>query len=283
MRYIDPDDLRLPDGWAEEAQAATHAVLGGASPSDFDSIWRDLKQRLAALLHDKCWFCETPVTRSDNAVDHFRPKGRVSDAAREHNGYRWLTFAATNFRFACTFCNSRRVDVEHGTAGGKADRFPLVNEAARIYQVVAADLDFDDLLATVVDERPAILDPCHLDDWRLLGCKRENGKPCPTNDDPKTVARVEKSIEVYHLDYEPTCKQRHTVAGMLLRTVRNAKEQFLKIDPIDPKTLRSFEVPAREIKRMIARKAPYSGEMRFLLSGQRSDLHPWIQELLEDG
>ncbi|MEH3119950.1 MAG: hypothetical protein PGN25_20800 [Methylorubrum populi] len=283
MRHVDLEDLRLPDGWANEAQAATHAILGGAPPSDFDGIWRDLKQRLAALLHDKCWFCETPVTRSDNAVDHFRPKSRVSDAANAHQGYRWLTFAAANFRFACTFCNSRRIDVEHGTAGGKADRFPLVHEANRVYGVVAADLDFDDLLATVQAERPGLLDPCNLDDWRLLGCKRENGNPCATSDDPEVVTRVNTSIEVYHLDHEPTCKQRHTVSGMLLRTVRKAKARFLTIDPSDPGTIRAFEASALEIKRMIARKAPYSGEMRFLLGGQRSDLHPWIQRLLEDG
>jgi len=36
--------------------------------------------------------------------------------------------AHVNFRYACIFCNGRRIDVQHGTAGGKADRFPLVNE-----------------------------------------------------------------------------------------------------------------------------------------------------------
>lgn len=283
MRYIDLDDLRLPDDWAGEAQSATHAVLGGASPSDFDNMWRDLKQRLASLSHEKCWFCETPITRSDNAVDHFRPKGRVSDAANDHRGYRWLTFAVANFRYSCTYCNSRRIDVENGTAGGKADRFPLVDESSRVYSVVASDLDFDDLLSTVQVERPAILDPCHLEDWRHLGCKRENGKPCPTSDDPQIAERVKKSIDIYHLDYDPTCKQRHTICGTLLRNVRNAKERFLEIDLDDPASVRAFESLALEVKRMIARKAPYSGEMRFILSGQRSNLHPWIQNLLEDG
>ncbi|MQW33440.1 hypothetical protein [Sinorhizobium meliloti] len=283
MRHVDLEDLRLPDTWSAEARCATLAVLGGADASDFDEVWRDLKQRLMGLLHDKCWFCESPVTRSDNAVDHFRPKGRVSDATQPHTGYRWLTFASANFRFACTFCNSRRVDVENGTAGGKADRFPLLDENARVYEVDPAALDFDDLMATVRAERPAILDPCHYDDWRLLGCRREDGSPCPTNDDPLTRERVIKSIEIFHLDYDPTCKQRHTVAGTLLRAVRNAKDAFLVVDPNTLGSELRFQTLALEIKRMIAKRAPYSGEMRFLLRGQRSALHPWIQELLEDG
>lgn len=282
MRYVDIDDLQLPDGWHQEAEAATRTVLqGDAVPREYDEIWRGLKASLAKLLHDKCWFCETPITRSDNAVDHFRPKGRVSDAEREHVGYRWLAFERANFRYACTFCNSRRIDVEHGTSGGKADRFPLLDEAVRVYEVDGMALDFEDLLKTVRGEQPAILDPCDLEDWKLLGCMRENGHPCPASDDRVAISRVKISIEVYHLDHEPTCKQRHRLAIALLDAVRVAKDAFLKIDTADPESMADFTRIARRIRRMIDRNAAYSGEMIFLLRGQRSAEHPWIQQLLE--
>jgi hypothetical protein len=282
VRYVDIEGLHLPDGWFGEAEAATRAVLQNEIvPGDRDDIWRGLKAKLAELLHDKCWYCETPIPRSDNAVDHFRPKGRVSDAEREHSGYRWLAFETRNFRYSCTFCNSRRIDVVHGTSGGKADRFPLLNEALRVYEVEATALDFQDLLRTVRGEQPAILDPCHLDDWKMLGCMRENGHPCPASDDPVVIDRVEKSIEVYHLGHEPTCKHRHFAAVTLLETVRDAKAAFLKINDTDPDTEAYFTSVARRILRMIDRKAPYSGEMIFLLRGQRSIEHPWIQHLLE--
>ncbi|MBP2316273.1 hypothetical protein [Azospirillum soli] len=282
MRYVDIDELRLRDGWLEEAEAATRAVVqNGAVPGERDQIWRDVKAKLADLLHDKCWFCETPIPRSDNAVDHFRPKGRVSDAKQEHSGYRWLAFERGNFRYACTYCNSRRIDVEHGTSGGKADRFPLVDEAARVYEVDVTTLDFSDLLRTVRKEQPEILDPCDLEDWKLLGCQRENGHPCPTSSDKSVVDRVQKSIEVYHLNHEPTCKQRHREAVMLLEAVREAKAAFLRIDDTNPDTKADFRGIAKRIQRMINRKAPYSGEMIFLLRGQRSPDHPWIRQLLE--
>lgn len=270
MRYVDLDELELPTGWLERATAARDLVAGGADPNDNSDVWRELKDRLAALLPvKKCWFCESPVDRSDNAVDHFRPKNSVSDASRRHGGYRWLAFCHKNFRYSCTFCNSRRKDVEHGTSGGKGDRFPLIDESMRVFEEGPID-----------QERPLLLDPCELDDWELLGCRRENGEPCPTSGTPADRKRAEVSIEVYHLDYEPTCKSRHATALRLLADVEQAKRQFVAAST-DPSREADFKAAAKSVKRAISRRAPYSGEMIFLLRGQRHAEHPWIQTLLE--
>jgi hypothetical protein len=244
-------------------------VANGADPNDHSAVWRDLKDGLANLLHDKCWYCETVVDRSDNAVDHFRPKGRVSDATNPHTGYRWLAFDESNFRYACTYCNSKRKDLENRTAGGKADRFPLVDEARRVYAV-----------GTVSAEQPLLLDPCELSDWRLLGCHQENGQPCATSIDTVAKQRAEASIKIYHLDYEPTCKRRHTVAVQLMADVDEGKRLF-ELVAHDPGRAADFKSVAGRLRRAIDRESPYSGDMHFLLRGQRSDTHPWIQELLE--
>ena len=42
-----------------------------------------------------------------------------------------------------------------------------------------------------------------------------------------------------------------------------------------------FKKVAARLRRAIDRDSPYSGDMHFLLRGQRSDAHAWIQELLE--
>lgn len=266
MRYVDLEAIALPDGWLEKAAAATKAVEGGADPADYSEVWRELKDALSALLPEKkCWYCESPVDRADNAVDHFRPKGRVSDALQPHAGYRWLAFDRRNYRYACTFCNSRRKDVVHGTAGGKADRFPLLDESKRLYGPGPLD-----------QETPKLLDPCELGDWALLGCKQENGKPCPATDDAIDKERAIESIEVYHLDYEPTCKRRHAAAVQLIADVEQAKRFFalpgMEVD---------FKAVAKKIRRAIDRTAPFSGDMIFLLKGQRAEEHPWIQKLIE--
>lgn len=269
MRYVDRSKLVKPAGWLVRAQAAAQAVANGADPNVYDTVWRALKDGLANLLHDKCWYCESNVERSDNAVDHFRPKGRVGDAANLHAGYRWLAFDESNFRYACTYCNSRRKDVENGTTGGKGDRFPLINEAQRVYAAGA-----------VTAEQPMLLDPCELSDWRLLGCHQENGQPCATSADPSDRKRAEVSIEIYHLHYEPTCKRRHAVAVQLMADVDEGKRLF-ELATQDPARAVDFKAVAGRLRRAIDRESLYSGDLHYLLRGQRSDAHPWIQELLE--
>lgn len=269
MRYVDIDDLCLPDSWLARAQEATAKVKNGDDPNDYAHLWRELKDCLADLLKDKCWYCESPIDRSDNAVDHFRPKNKVSDAKRLHKGYRWLAFNHKNYRYACTFCNSLRKDVQRKKRGGKADRFPLLNEEDRLYDEGPLHL-----------ERPALLDPCSLNDWELIGCQQENGKPCATSPEPIERQRAEISIEIYHLGYEPTCKQRHRVTVQLLADVEQAKSLF-SLSNDDHERAQDFLTVARKIKRAIDKKAPFSGEMIFLLRGQRHSDHPWIQKLLE--
>lgn len=269
MRYVDRSKLVKPTGWSQRAQTAAQAVANGDDPNNHSDVWRELKDELAKLLHDKCWYCESSIDRSDNAVDHFRPKNRVSDAANPHTGYRWLAFDESNFRYACTYCNSRRKDVEGGTAGGKADRFPLVDEAQRVY-----------VTGPVGAEQPLLLDPCEISDWRLLGCHQENGQPCATSTEPVAKLRAEASIEILHLHYEPTCKKRHAAAVQLMADVDEGKRLFELVTQ-DPTRATDFKTVAARLRRAIDRENDYSGDMHFLLRGQRSDAHPWIQELLE--
>ncbi len=257
----------MPTGWLQRAQAATQAVAAGADPNDYSGIWRELKNGLAGLLNDKCWYCETPIDRSDNAVDHFRPKSRVSNTEKTHNGYKWLAFDASNFRYACTYCNSRRLGVE--TAGGKADHFPLVDEANRVYDEGPVDQEY-----------PMLLDPCDLTDWKLLGCHQENGLPCATNTDPILKRRAEVSIEIYHLHYEPTCKRRHAAAVQLMADIDEAK-RFFDLATQDQTRRSDFKRVAERLRQAIDRDSPFSGDMHFLMRGQRHTSHPWIQDLLD--
>ena len=269
MRNVDIDEIVLPSGWLTRAQNATTSVENGKDPNDFGQIWRDLKDNLAVLLNDKCWYCESIIDRSDNAVDHFRPKNCVSDAAQTHNGYRWLAFDYKNYRYACTYCNSYHRGKAGMVGGGKADRFPLLNEANRCYAP-----------GLVHQEEPALLDPCSLTDWELLGCQQENGKPCVASTDPTQCQRVELSIEIYNLHYEPTCKQRHRTSVQFLADIDQAKRLF-PLTENNPDRGKDFVDIAKKIKRAISLKAPFSGELIFLLRGQRHSDHPWIQKLLE--
>jgi len=269
MRYINLDKLRMPDGWLNRSQAAQVAIAQGDDPEDYSAVWKELKPAMSAMSSSKCWYCESPLDRNDGAVDHFRPKKRVAEALNAHSGYRWLAMEKNNFRFACTFCNSRRIDVEFGTAGGKADRFPLINEANRVYLAGSTDA-----------EEPELGDPCDIQDCDLLGCQQENGKPCAATQDNTQVKRVLTSIEVYHLDRDATCVRRHTIAVGLIADILDAKRLFT-LSQTDATRKPDFLRVAKKIQSCISSDAIYSGEMKYIIRGQRSDQHPWVQQILE--
>ena len=126
MRYISIEEIRLPDGWQEKADKLRDQLIAAAPPERKEiikknaDVWREVKDALSALSHGKCWYCECKEIRSDNPVDHFRPKNRVADCDG-HEGYWWLAFDWHNYRFSCTYCNSRRVGVIPSS-----DHFPLL-------------------------------------------------------------------------------------------------------------------------------------------------------------
>src|SRR5207249_9483579 len=113
-----------PPGWDERARQALLEVSAipnaerHTAINDRRDIWTALKPGLEKLAAKKCWYCESREVRSDKHVDHFRPKNRVNEVGCEkHPGYWWLAFEWKNFRYSCTFCNSRRVDKATGSAG----------------------------------------------------------------------------------------------------------------------------------------------------------------------
>ena len=110
MRFIDIAFVRPPENFdqkAAEAQADGEENIGSHS-----DVWRDCKASLKQASFDKCYYCEMKDIRSDGAVDHYRPKSK----------YKWAAFHFDNFRFACTYCNSRRKDQKTGEIGGKGVR-----------------------------------------------------------------------------------------------------------------------------------------------------------------
>ena len=75
MRFVDNTFIDLPDGWEDRAEAATQDLMNGNIVADDRStIWKELKESLELLSNGRCWYCETNIPRTDNAVDHYRPK-----------------------------------------------------------------------------------------------------------------------------------------------------------------------------------------------------------------
>ncbi|WP_125721918.1 hypothetical protein [Pseudoalteromonas rubra] len=110
-----------PADWVAEADAITAELRAAPDePSrklvldEHDGFWRDERIRdwLLEQFSNKCWYTEAEDSISPIHVDHFRPKGRVTnlDKSRE-SGYWWLSFNWKNYVIAGHLINSKKGDL----------------------------------------------------------------------------------------------------------------------------------------------------------------------------
>jgi hypothetical protein len=204
----DPRKLTLPEGWAEKAtQLKNQLIAAGDSAARAailkdNPVWSEVKSELRKLSHGKCWYTESVQLGTDVDVDHFRPKNRVAERCTEgdaHPGYWWLAYALENYRYSCIVANRLRRDIETDRVGGKADRFPIANEATR---AMTSDADWQ-------AEKTLLIDPCKADETALITFK-EDGEALPRfgSGEPYKYQKADLSIKYYSLNHSEFTKAR---------------------------------------------------------------------------
>lgn len=245
---------------ADEAEAAALKALHEAV-NKRSAVWALAGPALLKASDGKCWYCEKREDRSDKPVDHFRPKGRVH-GAEAHPGYWWRAFDWRNLRLSCTYCNSRRRDLETGHVGGKQDYFPVLEPPPR--QQAEGD----------AEDRPKLLDPLVDDDTKQLTFLT-NGFATPADDDASSEAhaRVLCSIELYHLDHTSLVRERKQIAIDIRELVLDGQ-----------KAVAAGDAEARSrVKKALIRKARHRAELstaaRVYLGAYKT--LPWVQEIFD--
>ncbi len=221
MRGISLSDLVLPPDWSTQALAAENAVKAAADKSakigEYAAVWGELKDSLSTLSRNKCFYCETLRIRDDYQVDHYRPKGGV--AANGHSGYWWLAFKSSNLRFACRFCNERRVNTGSVVGGGgKSSEFPLLPGGTRATKPTDP----------IEDEYPALIDPCRADEVGLIGFN-DLGVATPQAaiaEEPTEFERARASIRIYHLNHAYIRRRREQKALIIRRKIAEVTLQL---------------------------------------------------------
>lgn len=280
MRYVNPELVRenLPTGWEQRAQQAESDVSAAqpqqrsAEVNKRSHIWKELKDTLKKASHTKCWYCESIDSRSDNAVDHFRPKNAVAECP-DHEGYWWLAFRWENYRFCCTCCNSRRVDQATGQGGGKANHFPLKDEGNRA-KTPAHDL---------ANEEPLLLDPTVSGDAGLLWYD-ETGRAmpnpvCGTDGESYPHNRARTSIALYHLNHTDVVERRKALCLDTRRRVEEADRYFGQYEAGDGTARQAFSDAVRDLQNRVKVNAEYSATARAMLMGLRGK-HPVVDVIL---
>lgn len=187
-----PEDKTPPTDWLADAKVVSTALAGAANEAERNAIieanqrlWRDARIRdwLLGLFHDKCWYSEAQEAVSAYHVDHYRPKGQVTDVGRvgAEPGYWWLAFEWQNYRICGQLINVKKNDV-----------FPLVS----------GHRASPDISGSLKLEAPALLDPT-TDDARLVSFEMdEDGcRAVPSvGVDEEDRARVITTIDVIGLN-----------------------------------------------------------------------------------
>ena len=221
-----------------------------------------MKETLREASHGKCWYCESIDDRSDNAVDHFRPKNRVAEAADPgHSGYWWLAFDWRNYRFCCTFCNSYRKSAE--TAGGKQDHFPLLDETKRAKKPEDA----------LMDEQPMLLDPTRVADVADIAFD-DDGQAVPAVAKEKNTFRFERarlSIQFYHLDEGKIVERRAILMQKVRHYLEDADMFFKKLnsDPANATAYQAYENRLTDLYEALQPEAEYSAAVRATVGSKR--------------
>jgi uncharacterized protein (TIGR02646 family) len=248
MRYIDLAYILPPFDFAAKkaaAEADEEDNIGKHS-----NVWRGCKSILKAASNDKCYFCEIKVDRSDGVVDHYRPKSK----------YKWAAFSFDNFRFACTYCNSRRIDPKTGEVGGKGADFPLLEGCSRASCV-----------EEVYDEIPFLLDPCNAADPGAIDFLTD-GTPAPRSreEDDLQRQRAIVSIEAYHLHHSELIEARRQKAIQIQEKVGEAERALQRYKGRDLTALETFGAACRDLARKISPASELSAFSRRVLQSYKT-------------
>lgn len=292
MIHIDIDllELALTDEWRKKAEEAYLAVKNATSVKDRNKaindnseIWRQLKDALRDLSHNKCWYCEASAHRIRGDVDHHRPKGRVRHYPPESGlpdlpGYWWLAFEWRNFRFACERCN--RLETDHATeiVGGKQDYFPLFDPGKRIVD----ECDYEDLIT----EGPVLIDPTDPDDPALItfDMNGEAKSKYEEKDAPEYYRRADTSIKIYHLNHSDLVIYRQKeicfeVRELVRKVDRNLRKYQANRQDNDARV--NFSEAITKLKRMTSDHAEHSATAWAALMSLRRPSRSWIERFLK--
>jgi uncharacterized protein (TIGR02646 family) len=258
MRRIDLNRVRPDENWSTTAAEEQNNVNNGVkNPGDVADVWRDAKPRLKEVSFGKCWYCETRENRSDDAVDHFRPKSL----------YPWFACDIRNFRYACTFCNSLRKNPTTGQTGGKGDYFPLF----------AGNLARNDAEREL--EQYVLIDPCKAADVGLLDFSDDGMPKAKHPNTEKRNRRAVESIKTYHLSHPELVEARRQLALQISDWVRGAKLVYEELDQGDQSKHEIFSTFVESIGRAIASDATFSVFAKKVVRGYSH--YSWIEDILD--
>ncbi|EKO3805533.1 hypothetical protein NTE05_002764 [Vibrio harveyi] len=278
MRYIDINAfLATVPANKKKILARAYRNLKGQSEatirqrvSSGNTKWRPIKSDMEAFSSRKCWYTESKNAGFPNEVEHFRPKGKITDSNNNLLHWYWfLAFNPANYRLSCQFSNRLNVNPATGKTGGKGDEFPLL----------ASSLNGNSLHATsineVKDELPVLLDPCVEEDTKLLAFSPE-GKPVVAPhaaNCPIAKKRVEESNLLLNLDFPTFNEEREELYAEVVRLIKRG-------DRHEANQSDALEDVKEDLEALMQPEKPYSKAAESYIRGFRD--RDWVDEVIQN-
>lgn len=225
--FTEPADNPDWARWRKKAQDRTDKLVekyrAGDSYRISEALYKEMRQVFLDAFHGKCAYCEAKLILDQHQgdVEHYRPKGRVTDEAgrvvttpgpsgqpEPHRGYPWLAYDWRNLLPSCAACNQPG-KTRQGRRVGKWDQFPV----GRFRATVPGD---------EARERPRLLHPLFDDPEKHLVLDPERGILAPQ------TARGRVSVELLDLNREGLPEERldvYTKVRALVHAARDALDE----------------------------------------------------------
>jgi uncharacterized protein (TIGR02646 family) len=268
-RKAPPAPEKLPAAALDELQRLQAKLARGEKlgTGDFKAYKTSgIREALNACFRFKCAYCESFYgATAPVAIEHYRPKAKVTTEQGDRPGYFWLAARWANLLPSCTDCNSARKQEMAGRlmTVGKGNQFPIANEARRA-QAEDQERDEDRLLLHPYLDQP----DRHLE-------FAEDGIVRPRRTSGRDSRKGSVSIAVYALQ-RPVLVGARLVRQSEIRGVMNVVEREARrhdLDPGDAQQAQILEDEVARLRRYCADDAQYS-EMA------RQMIEPFMERLL---
>ncbi|WP_350289591.1 hypothetical protein [uncultured Croceitalea sp.] len=213
---------------------------------------RRVKEALITLFDGKCAYCESRFLHVYSGdVEHFRPKGKISDADNPKPGYYWLAADWENLLLSCRNCNQK---LKHLTVGatdketmGKMDQFPLDDGGVHV-QNHAKDISSEEPFRLLIN-------PCIENPEDYFKYSMESGVIMPKSTSIREKKMALESIRVYVLQRVPLVQARERKAIEILAQIQRVKEATKNVsdhldDNSDLKKIYFDKILKKEIKKL---------------------------------
>lgn len=268
---------KAPAAWlvvSEKERGEAIAAYKGKKAGDkveftFKAYGHDLlRDALNEIFFYKCAYCESGYGATQPvAIEHYRPKGAVTEGKKKLRGYYWLAADWDNLVPSCTDCNSERYHVYPDGSRqkrGKANQFPIANPKKRARGPKSS----------LAAEGAWLLDPSSgvgaLDPERHLEFLHgeDAGVVRPALVAGKESRHGKESIFVYALDRPRLVSGRRDFARRFLSHCRNTENSLRRHEerPGDAALKEEYELNLMELRDYLTGASPYIAMVRQLIT-----------------